>query len=258
MIIDRSDCEVGLPNPALEDLQHLPLARMRIQSTLIRQLSAQFGSTKNITDPADIEKYQRIIKTWVKELPPPYDILNPDKPADLSSPWVALHRHCIRTVALSMLLDPVRAFLGKEFRSLPSEAELKIHSHGVDLCIELMTSLHSFFDFVHTHDAKFHLVLFSIFDTAAILCAAVLHDRHHTLLRREDIFKAIDDAHTMLRRLRGVTKSACTPYSVLSRIRARLPRAVTGPKDCLYTKVPCEVISPRDRSGESITPPTLP
>ena len=189
---------------------------------------------------------------------------NPDKSLDESCPWVVLHRHCMRTVAFSMLLDPVRAFLGQEFTSLPSEAELRIQSNGVDLCVELMASLHGFFDFVYTHDAKFHLVLFSLFDTAAVLCAAVLHDKHHTLSRREDVFKAIDDAHTMLRRLRLVTKSAKTPYNILSRILKRLPRTAAAPKafqHSPYTKVPCvseEVISPREISVESIIAPTLP
>ncbi|KAJ3453988.1 hypothetical protein MRS44_018620 [Fusarium solani] len=56
MIIDRSDCDVGLPSPALEGLEHSPLTRMRMQSTLIRQLLAQFGSPKNVTNPADIKK----------------------------------------------------------------------------------------------------------------------------------------------------------------------------------------------------------
>ncbi|KAK2468379.1 hypothetical protein H9L39_20025 [Fusarium oxysporum f. sp. albedinis] len=42
---------------------------------------------------------------------------------------------------------------------------------------------------------------------------SVLHDKPHALSRREDVCKAIDDAHTMLRRLRAVTKSAKTPLA---------------------------------------------
>ncbi|KAI3570994.1 hypothetical protein IWW34DRAFT_300983 [Fusarium oxysporum f. sp. albedinis] len=67
MIIDRSDCDVGLPSPALDGVEHSPFTRMRLLSTVIQHLFAQFGSTKNVTDPSAIEKYQRIITSWARE-----------------------------------------------------------------------------------------------------------------------------------------------------------------------------------------------
>src|SRR5262249_46632532 len=109
------------------------------------------------------------------------------------------------------------------------ESELKIRSNGIDYCLELMISLRGFFDHVYPRDSKFHFVLFCIFDTSTVLCSAILHDEHHTLPRRDDVLKAIDDAHAMLQRLRMVTKSARTSYGILSRIIQRLPRTDMTP-----------------------------
>ncbi|WAO83982.1 Zn(2)-C6 fungal-type domain-containing protein [Fusarium falciforme] len=230
MIIDRADCEVGLPNLGLEGMQHSPLTHMKMQSSLIRQLFGRFGLTKNVVAPADVQEYQNIIEAWIKDFPPPFNVHNPDKALDASCPWIVLHRHYLRTMAFSMLLDPIRAFLARPFTIRSSEAELQIRSDGIDYCLELMVSLRGFFDHVYPRDAKFHFVLFCIFDTSTVLCSAVLHDEHHTLPRRDDVFKAIDEAHAMLQRLRMVTKSAKTSYGILTRIVQRLPRTVVTPK----------------------------
>lgn len=230
MIIDRADCDVGLPNLGLEGMQHSPLTHMKMQSSLIRKLFGRFGLTKNVVDPKDVQEYQGIIEAWIKDFPPPFNVHNPDKSLDASCPWIVLHRHYLRTMAFSMLLDPIRAFLARPFTIRSSEAELQIRSDGIDYCLELMVSLRGFFDHVYPRDAKFHFVLFCIFDTSTVLCSAVLHDEHHTLPRRDDVFKAIDEAHAMLQRLRMVTKSARTSYGILTRIVQRLPRTVVTPK----------------------------
>ncbi|KAF4997372.1 hypothetical protein FGRMN_3957 [Fusarium graminum] len=106
------------------------------------------------------------------------------------------------------------------------EAELKIRSDGINYCLELMVSLRGFFDYAYPRDAKFHFVLFCIFDISTVLCSAVLHDEHHMLPRRDEVYKTIDEAHGMLQSLRTVTKSAKASYGILTRIVQRLPRTI--------------------------------
>lgn len=230
MIIDRSECDVKLPSLVMEGMQQSPLAHMKLQSGLIRNLYDRFGLTRNVTEPAQVQEYQDMIKQWIEDFPPPFDVHNPDKTLDVACPWIVLHRHYIRTMAFSMLLDPVRAYLAQPFTTNTKEAELKIRSDGINYLLELMVSLKGFFEWVYPRDSKFHFVLFCIFDTSTVLCTAVLHDENHSLPRRDEVFKAIDNAHAMLRRLRTVTKSARTSYGILSRIVQRLPRTDVRPK----------------------------
>ncbi|KAL2674994.1 hypothetical protein Neosp_011174 [[Neocosmospora] mangrovei] len=237
MIIDRADCEVGLPNLGLEGMQHSPLTHMKLQSGLIRQLFGRFGLTKNVVAPADVQEYQGIIEAWIKDFPPPSTSI-------------------IRTT-----------FLARPFTIRSTKAELQIRSDGIDYCLELMVSLRGFFDHVYPRDAKFHFVLFCIFDTSTVLCSAILHDEHHTIPRRDDVFKAIDEAHAMLQRLRMVTKSAKTSYGILTRIVQRLPRTVVTPKviasspankkaRITETPVPSQTGSRQSASPPLISPPT--
>ncbi|KAF4963716.1 hypothetical protein FSARC_8286 [Fusarium sarcochroum] len=229
MIIDRADCDAGLPSLRLEDFQYSPLTHMKMQSSLIQHIFKRFGPTKNVVAHADVQEYQAIIEAWIKTFPPPFDVHNPDRSLDTSCSWIVLHRHFIRTVALSMLLQPIRSFLTRPFAIRSLETELKIRSDGIDYCLELMVSLREFFNHVYPRDAKFHFVLFCIFDTSTVLCSAIIHDEHHTLPRRDDIYKAIDGAHAMLQSLRMLTKSAKASYGILTRIVQRLPRATTTP-----------------------------
>ncbi|PNP78227.1 hypothetical protein FNYG_08455 [Fusarium nygamai] len=176
---------------------------------------------------ADVQEYQGIIEAWIASFPPPFNVQHPDTSSDGSYPWMILHRHILHTVAFSMLLQPIRGFLTRPFAIRSLEAELQIRSDGINYCLELMASLRRFFKYVYPRDAKFHFVLFCIFDISTVLCSAVLHDEHHTLPRRDDVYKAIDGAHAMLQDLRMVTKSAKASYGILTRIVQRLPRATT-------------------------------
>ncbi|VTT80579.1 unnamed protein product [Fusarium fujikuroi] len=227
MIIDRADCDASLPSLGLEGCQYPPLLHMKMQCSVIRQLSRRFGSPKNVTTHADVQEYQGIMETWIATFPPPFNVQHPDRSSDVSCPWMVLHRHILHTVAFSMLLQPVRGFLTRPFAIRSLQAELQIRSDGINYCLELMVSLRRFFKYAYPRDAKFHFVLFCIFDISTVLCSAVLHDEHHTLPRRDDVYKAIDEAHAMLQELRMVTKSAKASYGILTRIVQRLPRPTT-------------------------------
>ncbi|XP_044722136.1 fungal specific transcription factor domain-containing protein [Hirsutella rhossiliensis] len=230
MIIDRSDCQVGLPSLKLEGYSPSPLMHMKLQSELITQLSRRFGLPKHVASPSDVRDYQAIIETWMSSFPPSYALNNPDHSADLQRPWIVLHRHYLHTMSFSMLLDPIRAYLAKPMTASSPPDELRIRSDGINYCLRLMSALYGFFDHVYPRDAKFHFVLFCIFDTAAVLCSALMHDEDGSTPRRDDILGAIDGAVAMLKRLNNATKTAKTSYDILLRVSQRVTRpAATAP-----------------------------
>ncbi|PHH83857.1 hypothetical protein CDD83_2909 [Cordyceps sp. RAO-2017] len=224
MIIDRTDCKVGLPSLQLEGYSPSPLLHMKLQSELIAQLARRFGLPRNVVSPNDVREYQNTVETWMSTFPPTYDFDSPDESADVQRPWIVLHRHYLRTMAYSMLLDPIRAYLAKPMTAESSPVELRIRDDGIDYCLRLMGFLYGFFDHVYPRDAKFHFVLFCIFDTAAVLCSALMHDGDGTIPRRDDILGAVDGALAMLKRLNNATKTAKTSYEILLRVSQRVMR----------------------------------
>ncbi|PHH71571.1 hypothetical protein CDD80_5134 [Ophiocordyceps camponoti-rufipedis] len=224
MIIDRTDCEVGLPSLKLEGYSPSPLLHMKLQSELIAELAHNFKLPKNVVSPAQVFKYQAMIESWMARFPNTYAFEDADESSDLQRPWIVLHRHYLRTMSYSMILDPIRAYLARPITAASHPDELRIRSDGIDYSLRLMDALYGFFGHVYPRDAKFHFVLFCIFDTAAVLCSAFMHDGDGSIPRRQDIIRAIDGAVDMLRRLANVTKTAKTSYDILSRVSQRVMR----------------------------------
>lgn len=252
MLIDRTDTDVGLPSLTLEGYTPSPLQHMKLQSELIVQLFNRFGLPKNVVRPNEVQDYQAIVDRWMSTFPSTYNVENPDKTSDVSRPWIVLHRHYLQTMAFSMMLDPIRAYLAKPMTRRSPPDELKIRSDGVGYSLRLMDALHGFFDHVYPRDAKFHFVLFCIFDTAAVLCSALMHDRDSSIPRRNEIISVIDKAVAMLKRLNTVTKTARTSYEVLVKIAQNISRPTQEMRQ------PNESARKRHRVKEiALTPPSM-
>lgn len=252
MIIDRTDCHVGLPSLKLEGYTPSPLLHMKLQSELIGQLSKRFGIPKNVVSPDDVQEYMAILQAWMRNFPATYDMDSPDRSSDIQRPWIVLHRHYLHTMSHSMLLDPIRAYLARTMTMASPIQELQIRSDGVDYALRLMGCLYGFFNHVYPRDAKFHFVLFCIFDTAALLCSALMHDQDGSMPRRQDISAAIDGALAMLRRLSKVTKTARKSYEMLVRVSQRVrgpgPTAGFSPPGGKRPRLPLDL---------AMTPPSM-
>ncbi|KAI9147758.1 putative transcriptional regulatory protein [Paramyrothecium foliicola] len=217
MLINRADCDVKLPSLSLETYSPSPLLHMKLQSELIGRLACRFGFHKNVVDPPDIDQYRSMLEDWMEKFPPTYDFKKPDRSQDAKCPWIELHRHYLHTMAFSMTLDPIRAYLTTEKSKASPPEVLKIRNDGLGYALKLMRALHSFFDYVWPRDAKFHFVLFAIFDTASLLCSAIIHDLDKTIPRETDILNAIENAVSMLRRLQELLPSAKISYNLLTK-----------------------------------------
>ncbi|KAI1053649.1 hypothetical protein LB505_012733 [Fusarium chuoi] len=243
LMIDRTCCKVGLPELTLEGTTPSPLLHLKLQSELIRKLFKRFGSTKNVVETADIQEYQKMLEDWMEKFPPTFDLNNPDYSQDVLCPWIPLHRHYIHTMGYSMILDPFRVRLATSIDTkTASEAEVQLRSDGVDYALKLMTTLRGFFDHVWPRDAKFHFVIFSIFDTAALYSSILVHDKDGSAPRRQEILDLFDMALDMIRHLRTVAPNFQLYHKILRRLRIkargkvpRIPQVNEPPRKCLKT-----------------------
>ena len=222
MLIDRADCEAQQPSLTLEPYPTSPLLHIRLQSVLVQRIFKRFGPPKNIQTMADIKDYTDILETWMEEFPPEFHFENPDTSHEAEYPWIALHRHYLHTTALSMSLGPLRSFMVKEITQTETPTiEVNFRSDGVHYALGLMGAVHRFFEYVWTRDSTFHFVPFCIFDTAALLCSAIMHDKDGTIPRRQEILSAIELALDSLKRLSTATNTAKTPFVILRRLAAK-------------------------------------
>lgn len=265
MIIDRTDCDVDLPSLTLEGYSPSPLLHMKMQSELISRLAKRFGLPKNVVEPEDVQEYQLMLEEWMADFPPTYDFTSPDTSKDAAHPWIVLHRHYLHTMGCSMTLDPIRAYLSRPMNSQTTpEKELQIRRDGVKYSLKLMDALHGFFDHVWPRDAKFHFVIFCIFDTAAVYSSIILHDEDNSAPNRDEMYHSMESAIVMVRRLKTAIPAAELYYDILLRLHKKVKKkmsageAADGPRK--RAKVKAVSISPppaahlSDASASSIEP----
>ncbi|KAG5977686.1 hypothetical protein E4U55_006618 [Claviceps digitariae] len=225
-IIDRADCDAELPELTLEGHVVSPLLHMKMQSRLTRQLASRFSAPKNIIAPAEVREYKVIIEKWVDEFPPEFAFENPDTSSDEKCPWLFAHRFYVYTMACLLILNPIRHYMVKQYTWDSPVDELKIREVGIWYSLKLMKTLRLWVDKVYNRDGRLHFIIFSIFDTAAMLCTALLKDTEHTIQNRQEILLAIGDAVDMLKKLNTISKTSKTSYDILERLVRRLPEVV--------------------------------
>ncbi|CEJ91895.1 hypothetical protein VHEMI07579 [[Torrubiella] hemipterigena] len=224
-IIDLLDCDVQQPSLTLEGYAVSPMEHMKQQSIIVGQLSARFGAPKNATSPSDINEYLSLVEDWIQTFPPQFDVETPDKSLDSKYEWIILHRHYLHSACYWMLLDPLRPYLTRAMDQQSLQYDLHFRAQGIKYGLKLVRSLIDFFHFVYPNDAKFHFVLFSVFDIASTLCSTMLHDDDGSLDSRNDIAAGVRSAIDMLSTLQGVTKTAKASHDILLLLMQRVAAA---------------------------------
>ncbi|KAK2132251.1 fungal-specific transcription factor domain-containing protein [Fusarium oxysporum II5] len=244
LMIDRTCCKVGLPELTLEGTTPSPLLHLRLQSELIRKLFNRFGPTRNVVESVDIQEYQKMLEDWMMKFPPIFDLDNPDYSQDTLCPWIPLHRHYIHTMGYSMILDPLRVRLATSIDTkTASKAEVQIRTDGIDYALKLMAVLRGFFNHVWPRDAKFHFVIFSIFDTSALYSSILVHDEDGSVPKRQEMLDSFDMAVDMIKHLRTIAPNFQLYNKILHRLRLKVrgkvsmnPEVTEPPRKCLkYT-----------------------
>lgn len=77
--------------------------------------------------------------------------------------------------------------------------------------------------------------MFSIFDTATVMCSALLHDATSSLPHRSKLIRCIGLARDMLRRLSSATTVALKTCALLSNINLRVPLS-TGERNLIIPR----------------------
>jgi hypothetical protein len=224
-LVDRTEVDVALPNLAHEE-QPSPLLHMKLQQKLIRQIAQKFEAPKHVVQPEDVVEYRRMIESWMASFPD-YFQLNPTGKGWGKVPeWLIFHRYYLWTMAYLMILNPIRPFMAKTYDQSSPKVELEIYAAGLRYARELTMALDEWVNITVHRDGWFHFQIFSVFDVASMLCAAVKMDENAMIPDRDFVIDAIDSNLKMLRRLNEVSDTAGVWHDLLMRQAKQLPRPV--------------------------------
>ncbi|OJJ35331.1 hypothetical protein ASPWEDRAFT_172145 [Aspergillus wentii DTO 134E9] len=226
-IIHSAYCSFELPNMRLECSEEQlelpsPITHVLFQAQLGRALSHIPGVIGGTVPSAHAATVQQEVEKWFASFPPAYRITNPDSQWDTDYRYVTLQRHQLHAIGYMTRLIPLKTYLTKCETDIPDNEKI-FQSTAVECSLKLMETSHKLLECILPANAKFHYATFMIFDTAAFLCSAILHDRNRNLPQRGDVIETIRLALNVIEMLRPLTKTAALCYPVLAKIAATIP-----------------------------------
>lgn len=252
-LIDRGGCTAELPDLTLEGYNPSPMEHMKMQSQLTRELAERFGAPKNIISTAEVQEYKEIILAWVRRYPKIYDFYEPDMTRDSVHPWIFPHRFYLYTMACLLILNPIRHYMVKSYTKDSPPDELQCRADGLFFSLILIKTQRKWVDKINGRDGRLHFIIFSIFDTAAILCTALVKDHANTIENKQDVLYAIAESTAMLKALINISETAKMSHDILYRLTKKLkkPSVSAGGIDNSRKRTKLAPVPPSQQSASS-------
>lgn len=221
-----------------------PFAHMALQAKLGRAVASALGGARsgNILTAGQVSAVESACEKFIEQLPPIFQVLDPDTSHDEEHSWIIFQRRQMHCVIFITMLDFLKPFLTMDRRDRLTDNDDEFRKRGVDIALRLIEVAKRLFDHEFPINAKFHLVVFAIFDvsirqlvlrlvclltltfqTATVLCSAIIHDREHMLPHREEMIAAIHRSLAMLQQLSPTTKLGSASHSFLHKLVQATP-----------------------------------
>lgn len=229
-LIDQRDLSFVFPNLRLDQYadepNHLsPFAHMALAAQLARRLASHLNGVQTARNLSanQVSVVLGEINNFIDELPPVFRIDKPDLSLDARYPYYVFQRHQLHVMVYMTMLDFLKPYLAGDPRKPRDCKDAELRNVGVDLALKLLGEARLLFDHEFPANAKFHMLVFFIFDTATILCSAIIHDTDYFLPHREQAVDAVGSALEMLHQLSLSTKIGASSYHFLFRLVQAAP-----------------------------------
>lgn len=222
-IIDYTGCAFGLPKLKIDESNVAPglpsmFAHVMYQGQLVRILDKDVQPIGSVYTADQIHSIQRKIGQWMADFPAPYQVEKPDTQFDHDYPYVPSQRYQLHAIGFMLQLDPCRSYLTRYVDVSNDTLTAEFRAAGIDKCLNITKAARSMYEWEQETNAKAHLFAFALFDTATILCSAVLHDKDNTLTRREEVLGAIKTSLETLELVGKKTKLGAISYGFLAKL----------------------------------------
>jgi hypothetical protein len=186
---------------------------------------------------------------FIAELPPIFSITDPDLSHEQDHPYLAFQRYQLHAVIYMVRVHLYKPYLAgaRDDKAVHTE---QFRQNGITHCLELLKLAGRLFDHEFPNNAKFHLVVFCLFDTATLLCSAMMH-ANKDLHRRSEVMDALNYTLSMLYQLSKTTKIGASSYHFLAGLIQAIPESSRlTPSSSKRQKT----ISDLDSSPENLSP----
>jgi hypothetical protein len=243
------------PNPAVDDSgngQPSPILNLCEQSKLVRALTLRFGRLAELERRDHMREAVDLIEQWAKRLPPQLGLEGQaDHGFDRQCTWLPLQRASLRCFAYMARLTPLKQVLKKD---CPDVEDLELKALAARLCVDCIDAGLALHKLLKPSRRSFHFVIFVLFDTATVVCSALLHDRQQCSLDHSHLLQKAEEAQAALEALAQDAQSAMRSADIL---RWLLEVVYSSQPESRPAEVEYEATVRSDSSGQNDTLSTI-
>ncbi|KAL4989284.1 fungal-specific transcription factor domain-containing protein [Aspergillus falconensis] len=227
-IINSNCCVFDWPDLRLETDDSRPeipspITHMVLQCQLGLSISRLPGAMSGVLSPTQAMAIQQETRKWFESFPPAYYLSNSDTRWDDTHQFIKLQRFQLHAIGYMVTLMPLKQTLTKHITTESPSIGKSLRTTAVEIALKLLKSCDDLLRHILPLNVKFHFAPFLMFDTAALLCSAVIHDRGGTLPQRERILEVISKTLFELGKLSERAKTGKICYTALKKLVACLP-----------------------------------
>jgi hypothetical protein len=228
-LIDQKDCSFTFPSlrlegSAVEPNLLSPFAHIALQAQLARRIARHKGDVQSV-DKLSADQVIAIeaeCERFIDELPPIFRFELPDLSLDVRHPYYVAQRRQLHVVMYMTMLDFLKPYLTRAPKGPKSSHDAEFRNMGIEVGLKLLNKSRLLFEHEFPINVRFHLVVFCLFDSATVLCSAIIHDTENILPRREQVMDAVESALDMLHQLR-LTKIGAASHNFLFKLIQSAP-----------------------------------
>lgn len=243
-LIDQNSLNFQLPTLRLDqsttDPRLLsPFAHMALQAHLGRRIAAivRDAPVANDLSAKQVLDVEAECEEFMDNLPAIFRVKDPDTSLDEQHPYFVFQRLQMHCVIFITMLHVFKPYLTRAQGDVSTDQDDEFRKMGIDVALQLVQVSRKLFELEFPISAKFHLVVFSLFDTATLMCSAIIHDSEQVLHRREEILDLIEGSLDMLQQLSFTTKLAAASCNFLLKLVQATP-ALLRPSPTVKRKRP--------------------
>ncbi|ETN36939.1 uncharacterized protein HMPREF1541_07926 [Cyphellophora europaea CBS 101466] len=230
-----------------------PFSHVALVARLSRNICTKIDLVDEFPTVEQVLAVQAEVDEWVASFPLAYHFTEPDRRWDLDHPYVVSQRLQLHTTALMSKLGPLKPFITRKSTGPTPEINQNFRNLGIDCCLKLIEASRMLFDSVFPICPRFHLLVCCIFDSAALLCSALLHDSPTSLAQRGDIFEALKVSFSMLEKLKPLTKIGSVCYTVIASLIATIRLSAAGHEPLTTTSLAKELAQQQQLTSHNLS-----
>ena len=225
-LIDHASSSYQMPNLELDGSADGPISPFSIvyyEYALVHQLSAKYPRLNSIEARAKTHSILGDIDSWIWTLPSPLRVTDPDTRWDEQHPHIYMQRAFLHTFIWLSKIALLKPSLTQPGRYMPDTYGIRLRDVAIDACVQAIQSATDTVERSELSNLKFHFATFALFDTATILCSALMQESGDSPALRMRLRQAVTQAHQTLSQVAPITVAAKNSVKLLERLMAALP-----------------------------------